>query len=231
MESAGDVVIPAASAGYTVSAAGSGVVAGTVASSVVLQPAAPMSTGADSAACGATVADESVKDSSTTLTGAVVWLEGVHSGRALPATRRIELESDKCRLLPRVQATVTNSAVNVLGHDDFRQHLRFIAGGESSPRASVLLGRHEQVIPTEMPFRTAGLVIVRDVDHSWPTAFIAVFDHPYYAVTNAEGRFSIEGVPAGSYTLHAWHERSKPFEQKVTVGAGTGALSLTLDPR
>ena len=196
-------------------------VSGTVRLKTPLQPLPPVSTGRDSALCGPSIADSSViaKDS-TGLGNAVVWIEGLRSGKALPTERRLELESLNCRLDPRVQGAVTGSGLNVLGHDEFRQHLRFIASGDTAARTVVLLGRDEQVIPTNLPFASPGLVIVHDSDHEWPRAYIAVFDHPYFAVTGPDGRFSIEGIPPGKYTLATWHERTGKHEQPIEVTAG-----------
>jgi hypothetical protein len=64
----------------------------------------------------------------------VVWLDGVRKGKPIPLEKRFELESDHCLLTPRVQAAVVGSAVNVIGHDDFRQHLRFVRGGTAGSR-------------------------------------------------------------------------------------------------
>ena len=211
---------------------GGGSITGTVTTSAPLPPLAPVPTGRDSALCGATVADESVTQQGTALAGAVVWVEGLRRGKPLPLERRLELESDRCRLKPRIQAAVVGSAVNVLGHDDFRQHLYFLAGGERESRAMVLLGRDEQVIPTERPFSAPGLVVVKDADHPWPTAYLAVFDHPYFAVTAPNGTFTIDGVPPGRYTLKVWHERTAVAERPVEVGAGTPTTAtITLTPR
>jgi len=54
----------------------------------------------------------------------------------------------------------------------------------------------------------------------WMRGWVAVFDHPYFAVTDASGGFTIEGVPPGSYLLTAWHERMGRTEQRVEVVAG-----------
>jgi hypothetical protein len=224
MESAGEVVIEAPAeryAGGVVTAGGS--VSGTISTASAIAPEAPVSAGKDSALCGAAIVDSSVQQKGTGLGNVVVWLDGVRKGKVIPLERRIELESDHCILIPRVQAALTGGAVNVIAHDDFRQHLRFIAGGETQPRAGVLLGKDEQVIPTELPLKAPGLVIVRDADHPWPRAFVAVFDHPYFAVTKPDGSFTIDQVPAGSYTLVVWHERTGRTEQKITVGAGQSA--------
>ncbi len=231
MESAGEVVIPDLSSRYTVAPVGApGTVAGTISLSSPIAVAAPLPAGRDGAVCGATIPDSSVQQRGKGLGNVVVWLEGVRKGKPLPLEKRIELESDHCLLVPRVQAGVVGGSVNVIGHEDFRQHLRFIAGGESQPRAMVLLGKDEQVIPTELPLRKGGLVIVRDADHSWPRAYLAVFDHPYFAVTKPDGAFGIDQVPAGSYTLVAWHERTGRKEQRVQVRAnGTVRVDIALE--
>lgn len=219
-ELSGPVVIARPTAAYKaapVTAGGS--VSGTVTLASPLEPAEPIATGRDSAVCGKAIPDSSVQQKGTGLGNVVVWLEGVRTGKALPLEKRLELESDHCMLTPRVQAAVIGSAVNVIGHDDFRQHLRFLSAGDSSARAAVLLGKDEQVIPTELPAKTTGLVIIRDADHAWPRSFLAVFDHPYFAVTQSDGSFRMDSVPPGTYTLVAWHERTGRTEQKVTVGA------------
>ena len=206
-----------------------GTVSGTIMTATPIPEAAPIPTGRDSALCGATIPDLSVTQQGNGLGGVVVWLDGIRRGKPLPLERRLELESLACKLSPRVQAGVTSSVVNVIGHDPFREHLRFLAGGEREPRASILLGRDEQVIPTERPFSAPGLVMVKDVDHPWPTAYIAVFDHPYFAVTAPNGTFTIDGVPPGKYTVVAWHERTGRAEQMVEVtAAGTARADLVL---
>jgi hypothetical protein len=228
-----EVVIARPSAPYRAdSVTGAGTLTGTIVTSAPIAPRPPAATGADSVVCGPSVADSSAVQVGSGVGGAVVWLDDVRRGRPLPLERRLELESDHCVLSPRVQAGVVASAVNVLGHDAFRQHLFFLAGGEPQPRASVLLGNEEQVIPTNKPFSAPGLVVVRDADHSWPAAYIAVFDHPYFAVTAPNGRFTIEGIPPGRHTLHVWHERTTSAAQPVDVPLmGNATVTVTLTPK
>ena len=63
--------------------------------------------------------------------------------------------------------------------------------------------------------------------------FIHVFDHPYYAVTNEQGTFSIPDLPAGNYVLTAWHEDGGIKSQEITVpesGEARGAFEFNRKP-
>ena len=53
--------------------------------------------------------------------------------------------------------------------------------------------------------------------HGWMNAFLGVLPHPFYAVTGQDGSFSIKGLPAGTYTLEAWHEKYGVQTATVTV--------------
>jgi hypothetical protein len=58
-----------------------------------------------------------------------------------------------------------------------------------------------------------------DAGHTWMTAWIYVFDHPLFAVTDQEGHFAIPDAPPGEYTLEYWHE---PLD-----GQGTGTIKTS----
>jgi plastocyanin len=81
---------------------------------------------------------------------------------------------------------------------------------------------------------TAPEVMVRmkcDV-HPWMSAFVGVVSHPFFAVSGADGMFTISGLPAGTYTIEAWHEKMGTQTQQVTVpdgGAATADFSFKLE--
>ena len=54
--------------------------------------------------------------------------------------------------------------------------------------------------------------------HSWMNAYVGVLDHPYFAVTGADGKFDISNLPPGDYVIEAWHEELGTQTQNVTVG-------------
>lgn len=59
--------------------------------------------------------------------------------------------------------------------------------------------------------------------HGWMSAYGGVLEHPYFAVSSADGSFEIKGLPAGSYTVEVWHERLGTQTTKVTVDGKSGA--------
>ena len=55
--------------------------------------------------------------------------------------------------------------------------------------------------------------------HGWMNAYVGVLDHPYFAVTDTDGKFELKGLPPGTYTIEAWHEKLGTQTQSVTIGA------------
>lgn len=67
--------------------------------------------------------------------------------------------------------------------------------------------------------------------HKWMKAYLFVMDHPYFATTDERGRFRIEGLPAGEYTLEAWHEEFGKRQAQITVDAnGAANTDFTFEP-
>jgi uncharacterized protein (DUF2141 family) len=56
--------------------------------------------------------------------------------------------------------------------------------------------------------------------HSWMHASVGVMSHPFFATTSENGTFRIQGLPAGTYAIEAWHETLGPKTMTVTVGDG-----------
>ena len=76
----------------------------------------------------------------------------------------------------------------------------------------------------EKSFKTPEEAIKFKCDvHPWMESYLFVLDHPFFAVTGENGSFEIDGLPAGTYTLAAWHVKAGEQKQEITVDADGSA--------
>ena len=183
----------------------------------------------DSDFCGEAIPNEEVlvDTESQAIEGVVVSLEGITAGKPLPKEQTRVIESRGCRFIPRVSATVVDSVLAVQSIDPIMHntHLRLDSRfGDTVINIVQPAGARG----IQRRISTPGLLDVRCDIHPFMRAFIHVFEHPYFAVTDAAGRFEISQVPPGTYTLKLWHERLREREQTITIPA-QGPLKLELE--
>ena len=80
------------------------------------------------------------------------------------------------------------------------------------------------------PFQAVKTFKVKCDIHPWMTAWVRVFNHPYFDVTHEDGTFSIKDLPPGNYTIKAWHEVFGVQEKEITVTGGEpGVIDFTFE--
>jgi hypothetical protein len=147
---------------------------------------------------------------------AFVYLKDGLGDRVFPVpTEPVTLDQRGCLYSPHVAGaqvcqpvTFVNSDAllhNVHGAPEHSRAWNFGMGVQGSKR-TVQVGKAEVMIP------------VRCDVHPWMLAYLGVVDHPYFAVTGPDGRFSLADVPPGDYVVASWHERFGTRETRVTVG-------------
>lgn len=209
-----------------------GSVAGTISLQGVPDDSA-VATGKDATSCGDTARVTETGVNGSLLSSALVWVDGVTSGKPLPELRRQTLTIERCRFEPRVIGVVAGSTINVLSRDRVTHDARFYREGSGAPVAHVHTVDAGQVVPSEKIASAPGIVEARCALHPWTRGYVAVFEHPYFAVTDAKGAFEIDGLAPGTYSVKVWHEGlDKPMEQRVMVGAGgVGRLDVAVTLR
>lgn len=158
----------------------------------------------------------------------VVWLADARRGKALSTSRRFELATDRCRLLPQVQAATAGGMLNVLSLDRLVHRLQFSRAGAAGTVEHVEQFDAGQVVPRESVLRLPGPVTVSSNVYPWLKAWIHVFDHPYATVTGSDGTFALDSIPPGEYTLAFWHPSTGQRDTTVTL-AGGDTLHLRFD--
>jgi len=203
--------------------AGTVTIAGDIPADSVVRPTSDVTT------CGTELTDGTIEHNGPLLSGAIVWLDGIRAGKPLPLVRRYDIINEGCLVVPRVQAAVVGGTLNVRSLDPVTHRTRLIRSGETKPVALVTETDEGQVVPLYHALEVPGQIEVRCDQHPWTRGYIAVFDHPYFAVTTANGAFAFDSVPPGTYTLRVWHERLGTVSRQVTVsGGGTATADVEL---
>lgn len=156
-----------------------------------------------------------------TLANTLVWITGVKTGKPLPIEKRADLSSEYCLLHPRVQAVVVGTTMNVINDDKALHRLVFTRLGTRDTLTVTPFFNAGQMVASERMAKTPGIVEVRCAQHPATRAYIAVFDHPYFAVTEKDGSFKIDSLPSGNYRMMVWREgAAKPVEQQIQITTG-----------
>jgi hypothetical protein len=126
--------------------------------------------------------------------------------------------------VPHVLAVMTGTTVDFPNTDAFYHNVFSL-----SKPARFDLGRYAAGKSRSVRFDKAGIVRVFCDIHSHMNAFILVFSHPFFALTNAEGRYGIDNVPPGTYNVIAWNEGTTSEPKPVSVPeGGVAELDFTL---
>jgi plastocyanin len=147
----------------------------------------------------------------------VVYLESAPRG-AFETTEggRAVMDQRNETFVPHVLAIMTGMTVDFPNSDKFYHNVFSLSKTQRFDLGRYAAGRSQSV-----RFDRPGIVRVFCDIHSHMNAFILVFSHPFYAMTDAEGRYRIERVPPGIYNVVAWNEGTSSDPKSVTVHDGT----------
>jgi plastocyanin len=128
----------------------------------------------------------------------------------------VTLDQKGCHYTPHVLGIQVGQPLQIINSDDTLHNIHGL------PKANKEFNQGQPIQGMKMThtFSTKEVMIPFKCDvHGWMNAWIGVLDHPFYAVTTADGTFSLKGLPPGTYTIEAWHEKLGTQTQTITVGA------------
>ena len=130
----------------------------------------------------------------------------------------IVLDQVGCRYEPHVFGVHVGQPVEIRNSDPTLHNVHAIP----KTNDEFNFGQQPSSPPFVRMFETPEIGVSFQCDvHGWMRAYANVVTHPFYAVTNDDGTFEIKGLPPGTYTIEAWHERLGTQSQQVTIADGS----------
>lgn len=157
-----------------------------------------------------------------TLQNVFVWIsKGLEGKTFTPPATKVVMDQHGCTYVPHVVGVMVNQEFDIHNSDNTLHNVKVITNhngsfNEGMPVKDMVLAKKFTKPEMAMPFKC-------DV-HPWMTAYVHVMEHPFFAVTQQDGTFTILGLPPGEYEVSVWHEFDKftPDHAKVTVTLAEG---------
>jgi plastocyanin len=175
---------------------------------------------------GQPVLDEAVVAAADgSLANVFVELTGTFPETRVP-TEPVTIDQRACVYRPRVIGLRIGQTLKVRNSDDGLHNVH----GVSTARDSFNVGQPVAGLVNDFHPHDPGMLQLKCDVHTWMVAFVGVVDHPYFAVTGADGTFALRDVPEGTYTLKTWHERLGTKSVQVQVdGARESVADIEFD--
>ena len=160
--------------------------------------------------------DESlVVSKSGALANAFIYVKSGLEGKtfAIPSTP-VAIDQSGCWFRPRVMGIQTGQTLQVINSDPVTHNIHPMA--EVNREWNHSQGAGDPPIARRF-IKPEIMIRVKCNIHSWMRAYIGVVDHPYFAVTGADGAYEIRNLPPGDYVIEAWQETLGTQEQSITV--------------
>jgi plastocyanin len=166
--------------------------------------------------------EKTIINGNGTLKNVVIYLEGVEKKDWPVRADTVTLDQKGCQYVPHVVAIQVGQKLEIRNSDKTTHNVHFKSkynGDWNKTQSEVgTVPPDKEVSRPEI-----GSAFFKCDIHTWMESRVAIFDHPFFAVSGEDGSFSIADVPPGTYKLKAWHEKEKEQEQSITVEDGKPA--------
>ena len=170
--------------------------------------------------------DDLVADRKTkALKWAFVYIKAGIKGDFKPPKKPVVIDQKGCFYKPHVVGVQVGQTLRTLNSDKMMHNVHTLPFLNAERNGSTVPGgRFDRL------FKNPEVMVkVKCGVHPWMGAWIGVLDHPFFAVTKADGTYEIKGLPSGKYTIAAWHEKTGTVEKVIEVKA-SATVDFTLAP-
>ena len=166
----------------------------------------------------------------------ILWINKVpkkiHPDLKTPPKPSKKLDIDKCIFSPHVDVLRTDQKLNVINSDAWDHNVKanFIANDGFNP---MLSPKDFKGVEYELKKPEILPMPIESNLYPWMRSFWLIVDHPYFAVTDKQGRFVIKNLPVGEHTFTLWQEKAGFLNRKLKVKIQDGkteTVSLSFDP-
>ncbi len=150
----------------------------------------------------------------------LVFIQDGLGNRAYPIPRTpVVIDQRGCRFEPHVSGAMIGQGVHFTNSDNTLHNVHMSPTQPGNNAFDVSQNAHAD--PVTRYFESPELMMpIRCNNHPWMHSYLNILANPFFAVTDDEGRFSIKGLPPGTYTLSAVHEKLGRQSATITVTAG-----------
>jgi hypothetical protein len=150
------------------------------------------------------------------LANVFVYVKSGINGTYPAPTAAATIDQRGCTYHPHVFGMVAGQSLEILNSDDTLHNIHSLP----EKNEAFNLGMPVKGMKYTKKFDQPEVMIRIKCDvHGWMSAYCGVLSHPFFAVTAADGTYTIKDLPAGTYTIEAWHEKLGTQTQQITVGA------------
>jgi hypothetical protein len=147
--------------------------------------------------------DDAIVVAKGKLRDVLVRIKNGTAGDHKPPTEALVIDQRGCTYVPRVAGLVAGQKLLVRNSDDTFHNVHGVLRGKDV--LNKMQGPKAAELAIESTAKPDDVIELQCNVHPWMKAYIAVGDHPYFAVTDGQGKFEIKDLPVGTYTLEAWH--------------------------
>ncbi len=136
-----------------------------------------------------------------------------------PPQQIVTIKQEGCRYVPHMAAVMTGQPVKFEDDDQTLHNIHSMSKHNSEWNQSQMPNSQ----PLDKTFSTPELMIpIKCNQHPWMHMYLSVIANPFFAVTGKDGKFSLQGLPPGTYTIAAVQEKYGEKTQTITVGPREG---------